>query len=127
MSGETRRMRTGRASQARGLRAEARAVEALRAEGWEIVGQRVRTKAGEIDLVAVRDGLVALVEVKSRPELSEAAISLGSRQRARLIRAATLWLAENPGWGAGGVRFDVIVVDRDGRVRRIADAFRDEG
>ncbi len=104
-----------------------RAVEALRADGWEVLGRRVRTEAGEIDLIVTRDGLLAFVEVKSRPVLSDAAASLGPRQRARLLAAASLVLGRHPDWGEAGVRFDVMVVDGAGEVRRIADAFRDEG
>jgi putative endonuclease len=33
----------------------------------------------------------------------------------------------NPGHGGAGMRFDVVLVDAAGRVRRIADAFRPEG
>jgi putative endonuclease len=33
-------------------------------------------------------------------------------------------MAANPGHGTAGVRFDVILLDAGGRVRRIADAFR---
>ena len=122
-----RRARTGRSSQSLGVRAEARAIEALAADGWTIVGRRLRTAAGEVDLVATREGLTAFVEVKSRPSLSDAAASLGARQQARLVAAAGLLLAANPDWGLAGVRFDVVLVDQAGRVRRIADAFRDEG
>ena len=81
-------------------------------------------KAGELDLVAARAGLLAFIEVKQRATLGEAAIALSSRQRARLLAGAEAWLAEHPGHGANGIRFDVIVVDRAGRARRIADAFR---
>jgi putative endonuclease len=81
---------------------------------------------GEIDLVAEKDGLLAIVEVKSRPTLADAAAALTTRQRARLIAAAEILLAEHPDWGANGVRFDVMVVDGAGAVRRIADAFRAE-
>jgi len=88
--------------------------------------RRLRTASGEIDLVAEKDGLLAIVEVKSRPTLADAAAALTARQRARLIAAAEILLAEHPGWGANGVRFDVIVVDAAGAVRRIADAFRAE-
>ena len=102
-------------------------MEALEAQGWTILGRRVRTGAGEIDLVATLGGLLVFAEVKSRPVLSEAAAALTARQRARLIAAADLLLHAHPDWGAAGVRFDVIVVDAAGRVRRIADAFRDEG
>jgi putative endonuclease len=36
-------------------------------------------------------------------------------------------MAANAGHGTAGVRFDVLLVDLQGRVRRIADAFRVEG
>ena len=42
------------------------------------------------------------------------------------MAATEILLAQNPGWGAQGVRFDVFVVDAHGTVRRIADAFRQE-
>ena len=68
--------------------------------------------------------MLAIVEVKARPKLADAAAALTPRQRGRLLAAADIILAENPDWGAAGVRFDVLVVDAAGRVRRIADAFR---
>jgi putative endonuclease len=123
---EPRRQASGRASQAGGIAAEAAAAAALEADGWTVLARRLRTEAGEIDLVAERDGLLAFVEVKSRPRLSDAAYALGPRQRARLIAAASVALAANPGWGRAGVRFDVLLVDAAGMVRRIADAFRAE-
>lgn len=107
-----------------GVAAEQCACRALMADGWSILGRRVRTKAGEIDAVAEKDGLVAFVEVKSRPTLTMAAEAVGDRQQGRLMRAAEVLLGEHPDWGKGGVRFDVMVVDRQSRVRRIQDAFR---
>ncbi len=112
------------AAESRGRHAEDRAAAALAAEGWAVLAQRVRTPAGEIDLVAERAGLLAFVEVKARPTLAEAALALGPAQRRRLMAAAEAWLAMNPGHGTTGVRFDVVVVDAAGQVRRIADAFR---
>lgn len=111
---------------ARGVKAEDRAAAALVAAGWRLHARRRRTPVGEIDLIAEREGLLAFIEVKSRLSLTDAALSLSPRQRDRLIAAAELVLAEHPEWGANGVRFDLIVVDRAGRVRRIADAFRQE-
>lgn len=116
----------GHQAYALGLGAEATARAALLRDGWQVLGQRVRTVAGEIDAVAEKDGLLAFIEVKARPRLSEAAGALSGRQQARLMAAAEILLAENPGWGAAGARFDVMVVDRQGEVRRIADAFRQE-
>ena len=121
-----RRQARGSVAHARGLAAEAAACAALLADGWTILGRRLRTAAGEIDLAAERAGLLALVEVKARPSLAGAAIALGPRQRARLMAAAAILLAEHPEWGAAGMRFDVMLVDATGRVRRVADAFRQE-
>ncbi|RYJ01214.1 MAG: YraN family protein, partial [Acetobacteraceae bacterium] len=97
---------------------------ALVQDGWTILARRCRTPAGELDLVAERDGLLAFVEVKARPSLAEAAFALGRRQRDRLLLAGECWLAENPGHGAAGIRFDLLLVAADGTTRRIADAFR---
>jgi putative endonuclease len=115
---------TRQAADARGRAAEQRAAAALEAEGWAVLARRLRMAAGELDLVAERDGILAFIEVKARPSLAEAAFALGPRQRARLIAAAEAWLAANPGHGAAGTRFDVMLVDGEGCVRRIADAFR---
>lgn len=115
---------TREAADARGRHAETHAAAALEAEGWAVLARRARTPAGELDLVAARDGLLAFVEVKARATLTEAAFALGAAQRVRLLGAAEWWLGANPGQGAAGVRFDVMLVDAAGRVRRIADAFR---
>ncbi len=117
---------TGAKSHALGLNAEAAVRAALEREGWTIRGQRLRTAAGEIDMAAERHGLLALIEVKARPTLSVAAAALSARQRKRLIAAAEIVLADHPDWGTAGVRFDVLLVDAAGEVRRIVDAFRQE-
>ena len=114
----------GRAAQARGVTAEDAACRAVEADGWTILARRLQTGAGEIDVVAERDGLLAFIEVKARPDLADAAAALGLRQQARLLAAGEAALAAHPAWGAAGVRFDVLLVDAAGRVRRITDAFR---
>ena len=107
--------------------AEGAAEAALAADGWTVLARRLRTAAGEVDLVAERAGLLAIIEVKRRPTLADAAAALGPRQQARLLAAAEIILAEHPEWGQAGVRFDLLLVDCAGQVRRIADAFRLEG
>ncbi len=123
-TGPTPRATSGRLAQARGMHAEDAACAALLREGWTVLGRRLRTASGEIDIAAERGGLLALIEVKARPSLGDAAFALGPRQQARLLAAAAVVTAENPNWGAAGIRFDVILVDALGRVRRIVDAFR---
>ena len=118
------RRKRGSVAQAQGLAAESEVAQALMAEGWQILGQRCRTPAGEIDLAIERDGLLVFVEVKQRPSLAEAAHALSRRQIERLCLAAEIWMAEHPGHGGAGVRFDLLLRDPEGKMRRIADAFR---
>jgi len=120
------RQARGTRSQRGGLAAEAAACTALVHDGWTILARRLQTGAGEIDIVADKDGLLAIIEVKSRQTLSQAAYAVSPRQRARLIGAAEALLATHSEWGLSGVRFDVMLVDQDGRIRRIIDAFRQD-
>jgi putative endonuclease len=116
--------RRGKSAYASGLAAEDAACAALLSDGWIIHARRLRTEAGEVDAVAEKGGVLAIVEVKARPTLAAAVIALAARQRARLLGACEIILAQNPDWGVNGVRFDVVVVNPAGQVRRIADAFR---
>jgi putative endonuclease len=120
------RARRSQRAQSLGVAAEATAERALTERGWTVLARRLRTKAGEIDLVVTRDGLLVFAEVKARPYLADAARALTPRQRDRLLAAADIVLAEHPDWGPLGARFDLLLVDAAGRVRRIQDAFRRE-
>jgi putative endonuclease len=121
------RSRRGWEADRRGRSAEEAARSALEREGWIILARRLRTGAGEIDMVAEKDGLLAVIEVKARSSLADAAAALSIRQQARLVAATEIMLAMNPQWGVEGVRFDLLLVDAAGVVRRIADAFRGSG
>ena len=118
------RRRRGQIAYTSGLAAEDQACAALVADGWSILGRRLRTSAGEIDAVAEKAGLLAIIEVKHRPVLADAVFALTERQQVRLMAACDILLIEHPEWGSAGVRFDLLVVDQRGQVRRIADAFR---
>jgi len=78
-------------------------------------------------MIAEKEGLLAIVEVKARPTLADAAAALSVRQQKRLFDAAEIVLATHPQWGIEGVRFDIMLVDSTGVVRRITDAFRGDG
>jgi putative endonuclease len=121
------RSRKGQIAEARGRLAESSACAALERDGWSILARRIRTSAGEIDMIAEKEGLLAIVEVKARPTLADAAAALSVRQQKRLFDAAEIVLATHPQWGIGGVRFDIMLVDSTGVVRRITDAFRGDG
>jgi len=108
------------------MAAEELACAALVRDGFAILGRRMRTKLGEIDVVAATGELLVFAEVKRRADLGRAAAALGTRQQARLLAAAECLLAANPAWHRPAIRFDVLLVDAAGRVRRVADAFRQD-
>lgn len=105
-----RRRHDRRSRYRRGLRAETIAAWLLRLKGYRIVDRRLRTPVGEIDLVARRGAVLAIVEVKARGDSAVAAESVGDRQRRRLERAASWILARQPDPGRLAVRFDVVLV-----------------
>lgn len=99
-----------RARERRGRSAELLAAAALMLKGYRITGRRVRTPAGEIDLIAIRGRRVAFVEVKQRRSLVEAEASIGDRQRERVRRAADHWLAKHPKLQEHEQGFDLIFI-----------------
>src|SRR5438105_2005746 len=69
------------AAEKRGRRSETFAALLLRLKGYRILGRRVRTHAGEIDLIArAPSGLVCFIEVKARTDEALAVDSVGLRQ-----------------------------------------------
>ncbi|MGH6889715.1 MAG: YraN family protein [Rhizomicrobium sp.] len=113
----------------RGRRGETLAMLLLMAKGYRILARRLRTHAGEIDLVARSPrGVLCFVEVKTRGSLGQAREALLPRQRDRIARAAELYLARLRGPPPRGVRFDVIVLSA-GRLwpTHLKDAWRPGG
>lgn len=102
----SRRLRAYR----RGHRSEWLAAVALMAKGYRILARRHRTKLGEIDLIARRGDLVAIVEVKARPTLAEAMDAVGPHAFRRLEGAADLWLVRQPDHARLSLRFDLVAV-----------------
>jgi len=62
----------------------------LRLKGWSILARRVRTPAGEIDLVARRGRIIAFVEVKVRKSGLALDEAIDARRLARVAAAAEL-------------------------------------
>lgn len=112
-----------------GRRAESLAAAHLESAGLRIIARNWRQPEGELDIVADDGGTCVFVEVRSRTgeERGHALEAITPQKRARVIRAARLYLdAETP--AAGGFRFDVVAVTfwDDGRqpdVVHIPNAF----
>ena len=94
----------------RGHRSEWLAAAALMAKGYRIVARRYRTRLGEIDLIARRGNLVAIVEVKARPTLAAAMDAIGGMSERRIEAAADMWLARQRDYARLSMRFDMVAV-----------------
>ncbi len=80
----------------------------LMAKGYRILARRLKMPSGEIDLVARRGRRVVFVEVKRRASWEESLSAVTPHQRARIRRAADLWLARHPCYQDYELRFDVV-------------------
>jgi putative endonuclease len=109
----------------RGRSSETLAALLLRLKGYRILGRRVRTHAGEIDLVAKSPrGVLCFIEVKARPQSRAAIESVAPRQQQRIARAASLFVAGKPVLAQSPMRFDIVTVSPRAIPRHIRDAFR---
>lgn len=104
--------------------AEWRCVWRLRLCGYRVLARRLRTPAGEIDIVARRGALVAFVEVKARVNADAAAFALTEPQWRRIARAAELFVARRPALADCAIRFDAMLVTPRGWPTHIIDAWR---
>ncbi len=98
------------------------AVRHLEAQGYRIVARNVRSKLGELDIVARDRGVLCFVEVRLRRRPGAAAESVDARKRGRLARAAEQYLASHR-LSDAPCRFDVVGVAGDGRLTLIRNAF----
>jgi putative endonuclease len=92
-----------------GRRAEKLAALWLQLKGWKILGRRVRTPVGEVDLVARRGRTLAFVEVKARATAEEAGFAL-DEWRLRRVAAAAEALAHRYARAGDDIRVDAVFV-----------------
>lgn len=97
-----------------GAEGEARAAAHLAGRGYRILARNVCADGVEIDVIALRAGVVVFVEVKARRSrrLGAPEDAVDARKQARLVRGARAWLAGSP-IRARSVRFDVIACELD--------------
>lgn len=115
-----------------GARGEEDAVTFLKQHGYRILERNFRCTAGEIDLIAFKDGVVAFVEVRARtePAVIDPLYTVTSGKQQRLIRTAYRYSALR-GLGREDValRFDVVTIrygnEASAEIEHITDAFQE--
>lgn len=110
------------AADRRGRQAERLCGWWLRLRGWTIEGRRVRTPAGEIDLIARQGHMVAFVEVKARTTEADLDLAIDERRLARVAAAAesVAHLYLGPG---DDMRIDVMLLAPGREPRHLANVW----
>ena len=104
-----------------GMSAEDAAWRYLQGSGYTLLERNWRCAFGEIDLVVVKEDVLAFVEVRSRrmPNVEQALAAAGesvdAKKRRRLVRLAEWFMAERQLHWPGVFRFDAVLVGGDGR------------
>lgn len=105
-----------------GLAAEEQVAERYRRQGLTICARRWRGRSGEIDLIARDGGQVVFIEVKQSATHARAAENLSPRQIGRLCRAASEFLARDDRGQETDCRFDLALVDGQGKIEILGNA-----
>jgi putative endonuclease len=114
-----------KAAETHGRRSETFAALLLACKFHPVIGRRVETRPGELDLIAMSpSGVLCFVEVKARGLENDAVEAVTARQRQRIARAAELYLGARPSLRHKGVRFDAILVTPRHWPRHLKDAWR---
>lgn len=88
---------------------ERRAAWWLRLQGWRILDQRIRLRAGEIDLIARRGKTIAFIEVKTRA--TTAALDLAiDEYRLRRVVAAVNAISHRYACPGDDIRIDIMLI-----------------
>lgn len=111
-----------------GTLGEQAAVRALEADGYRILDRNYRVRAGELDIVCERGGILVFCEVKTRTSvlfgLPEESVTATKRTR---IRRLAMEYLRRERRRARAYRFDVISVTvsrgQVAELRHIVDAF----
>jgi putative endonuclease len=114
----------------RGADGERLAAEYLRIRGLTVLGRNLRCKAGELDLVCLDGGVLAIIEVRQRAntEFGGALGSVTPTKRRKIILATRYFLQREKQWLNLPLRFDVLAVHGlpcgAHRMEWVKDAFR---
>ncbi len=94
-----------------GLFAEKVAIIFLRLKFYQILAWRYKTYHGEIDIIAKKGKIIAIIEVKARKSEIIFEEVLQPRQLKRIKRASELFFISHPKFRNYQIRFDFMAVN----------------
>jgi putative endonuclease len=94
-----------------GKEGEDRAARFLMKQGYRIIERNFRTRSGEIDLIAMHDGTVVFIEVKTRTSDAFGApeLAVNPRKQQRMVKAALGYIKYKK-LHQVSCRFDVVAI-----------------
>lgn len=92
-------------------------------KGYRIVAMRYRSRGGEVDIIARRGAVIALVEVKARDSAERAVDAVGFSSQQRIRSAGDHWLSRQRDAAALSVRCDIVAIVPGRWPRHFIDAF----
>ena len=104
------RQALGTRSRREGHGAEWVAALFLMSRGYQILGFRLKGRGGEIDILARRGKILAVVEVKRRPSIDQALTAVTPEQYDRLLSAGRKLLHGRPSLAGHQLRIDIVAL-----------------
>lgn len=117
------RQRRGTRANLSGRMAEDQVAARYAMQGAQVLARRWRGQGGEIDLIVAQGSCIIFVEVKCARDHAGAALRLGRGQMDRLCAAASEFCGTLPGGLLSEMRFDLAMVDGQGRIEVVENAF----
>ena len=114
---------TGKLSYLAGFHAEEQVARVYSDSGRPVVARRWRGTRGEIDVIAREGDRVVFIEVKKSRTHEMAARHLTPFQMQRIFSTAEEYLAGEPLGQLTDVRVDVALVDAQGRIEILENAY----
>jgi putative endonuclease len=107
-----------------GKKGEEQAAAALESVGMKIIAKNIRSKEGEVDIVALDGETVVFVEVKawSSYGMENLQYGINIKKQRKIIKTAKYFLSENRKYSNMAIRFDVVFIDKKS-VTHLASAF----
>ncbi len=109
-----------------GIYAERVAALWLQLKGYHIAERRFETYFGEIDIIARRGNVIAIVEVKARPTIEEAMEAVKQENRKRIDKAANVFMSRQSDAKKLRLRYDLIAISPWKLPRHIESFFQPE-
>lgn len=116
-------MRLG--SYQKGVQYELFVIDLLRSGGYEVLEHRYKTPFGEVDIIALKEGVLVFCEVKYRHDGMLDGYDQFKNQASRIMDAAQHYLVHRPCYNNLDLNFNLYLVDKMRRLTVVENFLMD--